>query len=265
MSTDRKTILCVDDEPNILSALKRLLRKEDVEVLTATSAREGLDLLTQNRVHLVISDQRMPEVTGVEFLQKVKQQHPDTIRIVLSGFADTALIVDSINKGEVYRFLTKPWDNESLKAAIRQCLEQYDLLEHNRKLVEQIQVQNDQLSKLNRDLEHRVAERTRTLSLSQEILEKLPVPVVGVSPEGMVVLTNEKVRELFPSTPFVMGSFARTLLPGEVAGELDRCLGEGRQCRLENISMTDRKAHLRIDPLISGGHVRGCIMIMEPQ
>ncbi len=96
------TVLCVDDEQNILNSLKRLLRKEDYQILTATGGIDGLKILNDNDVHLVISDQRMPEMSGIEFLAKVKGKHPDVIRIVLTGFTDVDSITDSINKGFHY-------------------------------------------------------------------------------------------------------------------------------------------------------------------
>jgi len=109
-----KVVLCVDDEPHILNALQRLLRKEDFQVVTARDVEEGLAVLASRPVQLVISDQRMPGMTGVEFLQKVKELFPDAVRVILSGYADVGVIVDSINKGEIYRFLTKPWNDEEL-------------------------------------------------------------------------------------------------------------------------------------------------------
>ena len=184
------TILCVDDEPHILNSLRRLLRKENYHVLTADTVEKGLDLLKNNQVQLVISDQRMPEMSGVEFLQRAKDLSYDTVRIILSGYADAGLIVDSINKGEVFRFLTKPWNDEELKAAIRQCLAHYHILQQNRSLHEQVQAQNRKLRLLNLNMEEMVQLRTRSLQLAQEILEKIPLPVVGISSEGMVVQTN---------------------------------------------------------------------------
>lgn len=126
-----KAVLCVDDEVNILNALKRLLRKEDYNVFFANSGNEALSMLERERVQLVITDQRMPEMTGVQLLQKVKENYPDIVRVVLSGYSDANTIVESINKGEVFRFMLKPWDDEELKSVIRQCLEQYDVIRQN--------------------------------------------------------------------------------------------------------------------------------------
>ena len=126
------TILCVDDEAGVLSSLRRLLRKEGYKILTANSGDEGLALMDKQKVHVVISDQRMPEMTGTEFLQEVKGRFPQVVRVILSGYAEIHAIVDSINKAEVYRFLPKPWDDDELKQTIKHCLTHYAWLNGKR-------------------------------------------------------------------------------------------------------------------------------------
>jgi EAL domain-containing protein (putative c-di-GMP-specific phosphodiesterase class I)/CheY-like chemotaxis protein len=116
-----RTLLLVDDEPNVLASLRRLLRVEGYRILTANSAREGLELLALNTVQVILCDQRMPEMTGTEFFFRVKQLHPDTVRIVLSGYTELSSLTDAINQGAIYKFLTKPWDDEALRATIRQA------------------------------------------------------------------------------------------------------------------------------------------------
>ncbi len=111
---EQLTLLLVDDEVNVLNALKRLLRQNGYRILTATSASQGFELLALNRVQVIISDQRMPEMNGTEFLNRVKQLYPDTVRIVLSGYTDLHSVTDAINIGAVYKFLTKPWEDEDL-------------------------------------------------------------------------------------------------------------------------------------------------------
>lgn len=114
----RHTVLLVDDEANILSALQRTLRREGYEILTAPSGAEGLSLLATHDVQVVVSDQRMPEMNGTEFLSRVKQLYPQTVRMVLSGYSDATAVTDAINRGAVYRFLMKPWDEKALKDEI---------------------------------------------------------------------------------------------------------------------------------------------------
>lgn len=114
-----RTLLLVDDEPNVLSALKRLLRRDGYQILTSTSAREGLDLLATNAIQVIISDQRMPEMSGTEFLSRVRQLHPHTVRLVLSGYTDLNTVTEAINEGAIYKFLTKPWNDNDMRETIR--------------------------------------------------------------------------------------------------------------------------------------------------
>jgi diguanylate cyclase (GGDEF)-like protein len=117
--TAAETLLLVDDEHNILNSLRRLLRGENYQILATTSPREAFDLLARHRVQVIVSDQRMPEMSGTEFLSRVKQIHPDTVRIVLSGYTDLESVTDAINRGAIYRYLVKPWDDDALRAQIR--------------------------------------------------------------------------------------------------------------------------------------------------
>jgi CheY-like chemotaxis protein len=122
-STGRRerTLLLVDDEPDILNSLKRLLRRSGYRILTAGSAAEGLELLALNDVQVIVSDQRMPIMSGSEFLSRVKSLYPDTMRIVLSGYTELAALTDAINRGAIYKFITKPWDDDELREVIREA------------------------------------------------------------------------------------------------------------------------------------------------
>ena len=118
----RSTVLLVDDEANVLASLKRTLRREGYEILMTTSTSEGFSLLAKNEVQVIVSDQRMPEMNGTEFLSRVKSLYPKTVRMVLSGYSEISAVTDAINKGAVYRFMLKPWDDEKLKAEITGAL-----------------------------------------------------------------------------------------------------------------------------------------------
>ncbi|MBV5336767.1 MAG: response regulator, partial [Deltaproteobacteria bacterium] len=120
----RSTVLFVDDEANILASLKRTLRREGYEILTASNAMEAFSLLAKNTVQVIVSDQRMPEMNGTEFLARVKTLHPKTVRMVLSGYSEISAVTDSINKGAVYRFMLKPW-KEEIFGALRHWRELY--------------------------------------------------------------------------------------------------------------------------------------------
>ncbi|MDX5377780.1 MAG: EAL domain-containing protein [Halomonas sp.] len=116
------TILLVDDEPNVLQALKRTLRRDGYHILTAGSARDAFDLLATQEVVLVISDQRMPEMNGTEFLKRVKALYPQTLQILLSGYTDLQTITTAVNEGGIYKFLTKPWDDDELRVIVQQAV-----------------------------------------------------------------------------------------------------------------------------------------------
>src|SRR5882757_10681834 len=123
----KRPILVVDDEPEMLFSLRGLLRRE-FEVFTANSAAEGSAILHKEEIHLVMTDQRMPDVTGVEFLKDIKVKYPGAVRIIFTGYADINAVIEAINQGNVFRYVTKPWDPDQLLAALREAGEQYDQL-----------------------------------------------------------------------------------------------------------------------------------------
>jgi response regulator RpfG family c-di-GMP phosphodiesterase len=124
-ATPKRPILIVDDEPEMLHSLKHLLR-HDYQVFTATSGAEGLKILENEVIHLVMTDQRMPEMTGVEMLNQVKNEHPAAIRLIFTGYAEVASVVAAINTGNVFRFLSKPWEPEELLAVLKIASEHHD-------------------------------------------------------------------------------------------------------------------------------------------
>ena len=203
MNDHKHTVLLVDDEEGILNSLRRLLRKEGYQLLTASSGAQGLRILEENDVHLVISDQRMPQMSGTEFFAKVKERYPDAIRIILTGYTDVDSITESINRGHIYKFFLKPWNDQSLKLEINQALDQYDLIQSNKRLHEKVMEQNEELKKTNENLETLVKERTmeleiqnQALELSRAILEDLALPIIGASAEGVIVLINREAKSL---------------------------------------------------------------------
>jgi putative nucleotidyltransferase with HDIG domain len=156
-------VLFIDDETNILRALQRLLRNEPCRVITASRGAEALELLDRERPQVVVSDQRMPEISGVDLLQSVRQRHPDVVRILLTGYTEMNIAVEAINRGEIFRLVTKPWNDEELKATLRQAFDTHDLKTEIRRLNQVTREQNLKLQELNRDLEVTVQERTKQL------------------------------------------------------------------------------------------------------
>jgi DNA-binding NtrC family response regulator len=128
MPTTRHCLLIVDDEPHVCDSVADLLRRE-FRVLKANSAAEGCRVMQQEEVHIVMSDQRMPLITGVELLTKIKSRHPHAIRMLFTGYSDLESIIAAINQGHVYQFIRKPWQPEELLSAVRQAAVEYDRLE----------------------------------------------------------------------------------------------------------------------------------------
>lgn len=168
------TLLLVDDEPSNLSALARILDK-DYQILTANDGQEALEVVKQRAasepIHLIVSDQRMPKLTGVEFLKETIPITPKTIRIILTGFTDIDAIISSINEGQIYKFITKPIEPQDLLLTIQRALETYELEAKNVLLLEQLKASNEQLANYNRTLELKVEERTQALQTANTELQ----------------------------------------------------------------------------------------------
>jgi signal transduction histidine kinase len=171
----KHTILVLDDEPSNVNALYRTLR-HDYNVLTATSGEEGLKLIAESEVALIITDQRMPGMTGVQFLEKTIAKNPDTIRIILTGYTDIEALIDSINTGRVYRFITKPWNPTELKVTLKRAIEQYELVLENKKLIWDLQNKNKELQDMNQELETSLIKLRVT---QQELIRAEKLSMVG--------------------------------------------------------------------------------------
>lgn len=171
-------ILIVDDEEENLLAFELNFRSQ-FTIYTATSGRRGLEILAERDVALVITDQRMPEMNGVEFLEKASQVRPDILRMVLTGYSDINALIDAVNMGRIYHYVTKPWDPDELALSIKRALDSYRLAAENRRLVEELKRKND-------ELEMRVRERTRELQEANEKLQQLAVT------DGLTGLYNHR-------------------------------------------------------------------------
>jgi len=164
-------ILCVDDEANILSSLRRLFRQNGYQIAIAGGGAEGLQMLETQEFDLVISDMRMPEMDGARFLEQVFQRHPETVRILLTGYADITSTVEAVNKGQIYRYVSKPWDDKELLLTVRQALDLKALQREKLRLEALTARQNDELKALNHSLEEKVQARTQELALANEKLK----------------------------------------------------------------------------------------------
>ncbi len=164
------TLLFIDDESNILSALRRLFRPQGYNILTAENGAEALALLEKEPVDLVISDMRMPQMSGAEVLEQVRSRWPDVVRILLTGYADLSSTVAAINRGEIFRYISKPWDDNDIVLVVRDALERKRLLEDKRRLESLTRQQNEELRVLNASLEDKVRQRTEELRQAMDSL-----------------------------------------------------------------------------------------------
>ena len=165
------SILLVDDEPNVVSALRRVFRPAGYDIVTADSGETALEILASTDIDLIVSDMRMPHMSGAEFLARARALYPDTMRILLTGYAEIASVVQAVNEGGVYRYLNKPWDDHDLLLTIEQALEQRRLRREAARLAALTEAQNEALRRFNTDLETQVRARTEELGQTVMFLE----------------------------------------------------------------------------------------------
>ncbi len=206
-----RTLLLVDDEPNIVSALRRLFRREGYRIATAGSGAEGLQRMAEYEVDVVLSDQRMPGMTGVEFLRRAKELYPDTVRMVLSGYTELQSITDAVNEGAIYRFLTKPWDDERLLVHVREAFAHKEMADENKRLASEVITASEALATANQQLEQvlgsqqqQIDQESARADAVRDMVELLPVPLLGIDPDGTIVLANQEAqRTLGLATPLL--------------------------------------------------------------
>ena len=173
MTPDRPRLLIVDDEEAILETM-RFTFEDDYDVLTASSAREALEQLgSRGPVAVVVTDQRMPEMTGVEFLAQVFERYPNTVRIILTGFADMDAIIRAINDGHVYAYITKPWEPDHLKQVVRRAVEHYELTVENERLLSELRDAN---------------------AFLEAVMDQLDTGALAVDAQGVVRAANAPAR-----------------------------------------------------------------------
>lgn len=166
------TLLFVDDEASILASLRRLFRPHGYRILVAEGGEAALAVLEKEAVDLVISDMRMPHMDGAQFLEKVREGWPQVIRILLTGYADVTSTIAAINRGEIYRYVSKPWDDNDIVLIVRQALGHQVLKRENERLLALTRRQNEELTELNASLEQKVAARTAELSQTVTFLDQ---------------------------------------------------------------------------------------------
>jgi YesN/AraC family two-component response regulator len=265
-------ILCVDDERNVLRSLERIFLDDDYVILTAGSGEEGLELLhAAPQVQVVISDFRMPGMNGVEFLKEVFKSRPDTIRIVLSGYADTAAVVAAINEGKIYKFIPKPWNDDELRMTVKKALEHFAIHRRNVQLAEELRLRNEELHALNGNLELLVDARTSEIQLqnrallhARSVLDHLPFGVLGLSKDGIVVQINREAALLLDLVPEAMlGEPMSQVLPPEICALVSGICEAS--CAYRTIVLNGSELHIKGIAMVETGQTGNILTIMKGQ
>jgi len=263
----QRTLLIVDDEDNIVSSLKRLLRRDGYHIVTANSGAQGLQCLAQFDVDVIISDQRMPGMTGVEFLRRTKELYPDTIRMVLSGYTELQSITDAINEGAIYKFLTKPWDDERVRAHIQEAFRQKGMADENRRLDHQVQSANQELAEVNRRLgqvlasqRDRIFREETSLTVARDMLENIPAPVIGLDEDGMIAFMNADAEGLFEGSAALLGMHVDDVELPDLAR-----LWHQRDGRFMDIDLKGMAMRAICRPMSGDTQSRGALMVLTPR
>jgi serine phosphatase RsbU (regulator of sigma subunit) len=183
------SILYIDDEENNLISFKSTFRR-DYHIHTASTGKAGLEIMEKHHIQLVITDQRMPDMSGIEFLEEIVPLYPDCMRMILTGFSDMEAIIQAINKGNIYRYVSKPWNREELKITIDSALEVYNLKSQNKHLIED-------LKEANQNLERKVMERTK--QIEQQRLNITDSIHYASRIQKALMLPSEELEKILPS------------------------------------------------------------------
>mgnify|MGYP006286505263 FL=1 len=169
------SVLVIDDENQVVRTIGRILKKEGIRFVTAESAEEGLSRIEEQQepFSLIISDQRMPGMTGSRFFEKVKDRSPDTIRFLLTGYSDMDALIDAVNRGAIHRYIKKPWNTDQLVSFVKEGLERYEETLENKRLLKQTKRQNAKLYKFNMELKKKTEAHEATLAELDREIEKL--------------------------------------------------------------------------------------------
>lgn len=231
LTEQQTTLLFVDDEPNILAALRRLFRPLGYRIFIAESGAQGLEIFNSETIDLVISDMRMPVMDGAQFLEQVRMKSPDTVRILLTGYADISSTIDAINKGQIYRYIAKPWEDNDISLTVRHALEQKMLAREKARLEELTRKQNEELKDLNANLEEKVKART------EEVRQTM----------GFLEVAHEKLKKSFLTSIRVFSNLME-LREGEMAGHSRRVADLARKLA-KRMGMSDAEAQ---DVMVAG-------------
>ncbi|MCK5541178.1 MAG: response regulator [Desulfobacterales bacterium] len=235
------TILLVDNEKSILNSLKRLLRKEEYKVITASSGKEGLEILRDNNVQVIISDQRMPGMSGTEFFSKVIEEFPDIIRIILSGYTDVDVVIDTINKGSIYKFFHKPWNDQGIILEIRQAFEHYKLVQDNARLSFQ----------------------NKALQLYHAVLENISFPIIGINTEKAIAIYNSMASKMQLDNDNIdlkIGSKISDSFPENIVNIINNCFENNKSETLEYLNENKGSYNITCTPFTGRFSGKGVVL-----
>ena len=217
---EKPTILYIDDEEDNLVVFKAAFRR-DYKIFTALSADEGMEILKNNSIPIIITDQRMPSMTGIQFLQSLPDE-PETIRMILTGFSDIEAVIEAINTGKVYRYITKPWNKDELKITLDKAYETFNLRHRNRILIEELQTANE-------TLEEKVADRTETINKQKVEIEDLLLNILPSEIADELKKFGKSAPRKYENATVMFADIhnftkiGETLTPELLVDELDRC------------------------------------------
>ncbi|WP_196160367.1 response regulator [Reinekea sp. G2M2-21] len=247
-------IMIVDDEANVAKSVKRLLEANDFDVVVAEDGKSALQMLrNETEVSVVVSDQRMPKMTGSELFSQLSVERPDIKRILLTGYTDLDSIRDAVNKGNIFRFLLKPWDDDELLACVEEGEHVFMVQQENKRLRKELELSNT-------NLEYAVEQKTRVLNMNirsleryEKIVENLPVGVICVSDDGMVVLANQHFCHEFGFENAVEGMSFKRVLPSDFHPLIENYkAGAVNKICHENRWLTVTSKSLELDKTIYG-------------
>ena len=209
------SILFVDDEQDTLGSLNRFLRKEPYKKYFASSGKEALELLEAHNITILLTDLRMPEMTGMELINQVKISHPDIVRVILSGIHDIDQIIESINTGEVFRFIPKPIEPQGFKKIILDAIDYYQLKAEREMLVDQLETKNKEMSKVNDALRIMSAELRQSETQFRTMNDSAFDPIFLLNEQGFIVYVNLAAETIFGITEraFHLKKFTDIILP----------------------------------------------------
>jgi PAS domain S-box-containing protein/diguanylate cyclase (GGDEF)-like protein len=262
----QRTLLLVGGDDQVLASLERLLRRDGYRTVTADSGAQGLQRLAEEPVDVIVSGQRMPGMTGVEFLRRAEALFPRTVRIVLSGATELQPITDAINDGAVCKFLTEPWDDEHLRGHIEEAFQQKELADENLRLASAVHTAHQELAEVSRRLQQLLKTQKDkshreeiSLVVARDLLDNIPAPVIGLDQDGMIAFANADAQNLFEPALALLGCDAHDTLTPEL---LQVCqTADGRQ---HSVHLDGRHYHAVCRSMNEQSCSRGKLLVLTP-